>query len=197
MFRWMFVSAAALWASACASVPIGTMVQLATWNPAETDPAEIRAAVRLPDGLGLASGSPVLALSSWRDEEERIEDRMVLVEVVDPVETAPLARWGKPGFTIHAYRIPSDDVARITEFRDRARAEALNHFSIQIEAKGCRHGDFAGPVRIATFLKTDASADYVMLTRETDVTALAKAAQASTTDSGLPPCNPSSAPAMN
>jgi hypothetical protein len=186
MIRRLLVLAVAALASACASIPLGTIVKLATWNPAETDPAEIRAAVRLPDSLGVAAGSPALTLSAWREDDDRIEDRIVLAEVTDPADTATLDRWRKSGFAIHAYRIPAVGVPQVASFRERAEAEKLNHFSLQIGVKGCRHGGFNGLLLVSTFLKTDAGADYVMLTREIDIATLPETKGAGTP---LPPCD--------
>lgn len=185
MVRWIAMAGLVLLLPACASVPLGTIVQLASWNPAEADPSEIRAAVRAPNGLGMQPGSPRLAQSAWRDDDDRIEDSIVLVAVTDPGETAQLEPWQKPGFAVRAFRIPEADVGRVATFRDRAKGKKLNHFSLQIEAKGCRKDAFDGPILLTTFLKTGADADYVMLTKETDLSTLPQAKDAPP----LPPCS--------
>lgn len=181
--RAMAALAAVAILSGCLSVPLPTMVKLARWNPTQSDPAGIRAAIRIPDGLDLAPDSPALILSAWNDGAERIEDRMVLAETSDPSEILPLMRWRKPGFVIRAYRIAPADLTRIGDFRRRAEAKQLKRGSVEISAEGCRHGDFAGAVLLTTFLKTDARSDYVMLTRESDLAKLAGMAKAK----GLPP----------
>lgn len=131
------------------------------------DPADFRAAIRLPQGFGPAQPRANLTLHASRDKGERVVTRVALIPVTDGSEDFALAELKRPGFTVTALRIAPADLATLAPFRDSARG--LDKLDLTVEPEACRRAGTADAALLTTYLRTDPSAPYLVLAREADM----------------------------
>jgi hypothetical protein len=181
MNRWLSPLIAALGAlAACTHMPVTSMVRLARVDFTNTDPAELRAAVKLPravqprpHGVSLRIG---VRLASGHEE---FQDFM-LREVSDPSDVLTLSRELDRNTRIFAYRVDPAEVARLVAFRDalKRKQDASGGrggaITIAIRPDACRTAELGlRPVYVTTYLRTGETGSYVPLTREVDLRTIA------------------------
>jgi hypothetical protein len=169
-----------LTAVGCTHMPVTSMVRLARVDFANTDPGELRAAVKLPravlprpQGVALRIG---VKLASGHEEFADFQLR----EVSDPADVLALRRELDRDTHVFAYRLEPAEVARLAAFRaaltqkqaaSRGKGGAL---TIAVRPDACRTADLGGrPVYLTTYLRTAETNGYVPLRRDVDVRTLA------------------------
>lgn len=150
-----------------AKQPSQAAIGFARLDAVAADPADFRAAIRLPQGFGPAQPRANLTLYASRDKGERVVTRVALIPITDGSEDFALAELKRPGFTVTALRIAPADLATLAPFRDSARG--LDKLDFTVEPEACRRASTAEPALLTTYLRTDPSASYLMLTREADM----------------------------
>ncbi|NEW90209.1 hypothetical protein DU475_23485, partial [Rhodopseudomonas sp. WA056] len=105
--------------AACSSVPVTSMVKLARTDLSATDPAALRIAVRLPQGL--RPRRVTLRVTVAVGAEKR-EQAFVLADLDDPGELLSLAGEVTSDTMIYAFRIVPADVPRLLAVRDEMAA---------------------------------------------------------------------------
>lgn len=184
----------ALILSGCGHMPVSTMWALRNFDASTADPAMLRAAVRLPEGVEPRPGGVTFKIGWWREGEEAKKRSLefVLRETNAPSEIASLADHQKPGARIFVYRVAPADVAGIRAVQaeilsEKQKRGANAHGTFGIGAEGCRRGDLpTGPLYATTFLKTDEERGYLTLLKDVDLRTLA--AKNSGEADALPPC---------
>jgi hypothetical protein len=98
----------------CSHMPVTSMVKLARVDFETSDPAQLRAAIKLPRTLRPQPNGVALriAVQVGRAPEEARD--FMLRELPEPAE---LTRETGPGSHIFAYRIDDSDLARLAAFR--------------------------------------------------------------------------------
>lgn len=181
MKRWLPFLIAVLGAlAACTHMPVTSMVRLARVDFTNTDPGELRAAVKLPravqprpNGVSLRIG---VRLASGHEE---VQD-FLLREVSDPSDVLTLNRELDRNTHIFAYRVDPAEVARLVAFRDalKRKQDASGGrggtITIAIRPDACRSADLAQrSVYVTTYLRTPETGSYVPLTRDVDLRTIA------------------------
>jgi hypothetical protein len=175
------LSSRALWlalcllAAGCGHMPVMSLAKLARVDFESTDPAQLRAAVKLPLAVKPLPQGVVLriAVKVGRSPEDMRE--FMLRELPTPPE---LASEAGAGTHVFAYRIDEADLPRLLAFRSEliARKGAGSpggSISIAVHTRGCKTADLAdGPVYLTTYLRTAETGDYVALTRDVDLRSL-------------------------
>lgn len=131
------------------------------------DPADFRAAIRLANGFGPSAPRANLTLLATRKGGERVVTRVALVAVTDGSENFALAEFAKTGFAVTAFRIAPADLATLAPFRDSVRGMDALELTVQPEA--CRLAGTEDAALLTTYLRTDPSASYFVLSREADM----------------------------
>ena len=160
----------------CSHMPVSSMLTLARVDFAGTDPAELRAAIKLPrlirpqpQGMSLRIG---VKLASG---EEEVRD-FTLREIADAQDAG--ARAPEPDADTHvfAYRLEAAEVARLAAFRDALKGKQAasggrgGALTISIRPQACRSAELPrGPIRFTTYLRTAETGGYVALTRDVDL----------------------------
>ena len=173
-FRLALCSLACLLVAACGHMPVTSLVKLARIDFETSDPAQLRAAVKLPDGLRpLPHGMALRVGVKVGDTPEQARD-FALLEVPDVPELA--AEAGRHA-RIFAYRLDNGETARLNAFR--AEVIALKSkgqhgsISISVRPQACKTADLPdGPIYFTTYLRTAETADYVVLARDLDLRTL-------------------------
>jgi hypothetical protein len=173
----------------CGHMPVTSMVKLARVDFETSDPAQLRAAIKLPKSLRpLQNGMRLrIAVRVGREPEEARE--FVLRELLSPGE---LAREASADSHIYAYRIDDSDLPRLVAFRSELIAKKSSgqrgSLSISVKPQACKAADPPdGPVYFTTYLRTAETGDYVTLTRDVDLRSLG---QGRAVVDDIPRCGP-------
>jgi hypothetical protein len=172
----------------CSHMPVTSMVKLARIDFETTDPAQLRAAIKLPRTLRPQSNGVLLriAVQVGRAPEEARD--FMLRELPEPAE---LVREAGSGSHVFAYRIDDSDLVRLKAFRSeliaRKSSGQKGSISISVRPQACRVGELAeGPVFFTTYLRTAETRDYVPLARDVDLRSIVPDAAVA----GIPRCGP-------
>jgi hypothetical protein len=162
------LSVAAL--TACSSVPVTSMVKLARTDLAATDPAALRIAVRLPQGLRPRRVTLRITLAVGAEKREQA---FVLADLDDPAELLSLAGEVTKHTAIYAFRIAPADVPRVLAVRDemaalKAKGER-GSLALGVGAEACRTGALPAKTLVTTYLKTERAGDFFPLVRDVDL----------------------------
>jgi len=157
-------------------MPVTSMIRLARADLAATDPAQLRAAVKLPRVLKLKPAGVALRIGvKLANGEENTQD-FVMREVSDPADVVALHAELEPNTQIFAYRLDPAEASRLAAFRDalKKKQEASGrrggNLTITVRPDACRAGDLLDrPVYITTYLKTAETGGYVPVARDVDL----------------------------
>lgn len=172
----------------CSHMPVTSMVKLARIDFETTDPAQLRAAIKLPRTLRPQPNGVLLriAVRVGRAPEEARD--FMLRELP---ESGELVREASAGSHVFAYRIDDSDLARLRAFRGELIAKKSSgqkgSISISVRPQACKVGELAeGPVFFTTYLRTAETKDYVPLARDVDLRSIVPDAAVA----GIPRCGP-------
>jgi hypothetical protein len=161
----------------CGHVPVTSLVKLARIDFETSDPAQLRAAVKLPVMLRPMPRGVVLriAVKAGRSEQETRD--FMLRELPEPAE---LASEVSSEARVYAYRLDDVDVVRLTAFRSellaRKRAGQGGGISISVLPRACKTAELPdGPIYFTTYLRTAETVAYVTLARDVDLRSLVPA----------------------
>jgi hypothetical protein len=160
----------------CGHMPVTSMLKLARIDFANTDPAQLGAAVKLPrvvwpqpQGMALRVGVKIAS------GQEEFED-FVLREVSEPKEVLVLHSELDADTHVFAYRLELAEVARLIAFRDALKKKQAasggsgGSLSIAIRPQACRSGELPRrPIMVTTYLRTAETGGYVPLARDLDL----------------------------
>lgn len=171
MFVRRLVLTAALVASlsACASVPIGSLVQLSRMDVMTTDLNELRAAVWLPAELHPLPDATRLSVMVKRAGRADETLDLALVASSDPADTA-----GFPPSNGHylVYKLSREDMAKFDAIRrDIVAAKAPGSLTLAVGVREfCRTGDIpAGPLYASSYVRTSEIGAFVPLLERFDL----------------------------
>jgi len=155
----------------CSHMPVTSMVKLARVDFETSDPAQLRAAIKLPRTLRPQPNGVALriAVRVGRAPEEARD--FMLRELPEPAE---LTREAGAGSHIFAYRIDDSDLARLAAFRTELIAKKSSgqkgSISILVRPQACKASELPdGPLYFTTYLRTAETKDYVALARDVDL----------------------------
>lgn len=155
----------------CGHMPVTSMVKLARVDFETSDPAQLRAAIKLPRGLRPRPNGVLLriAVRVGRAPEEARD--FMLREIPAPPE---LTREAGSNVHVFAYRIDETDLTRLATFRAELIAKKNSgqggSISISVQPQACQAGELPhGPVYFTTYLRTAETGDYVTLARDVDL----------------------------
>lgn len=160
----------------CSHMPVTSMLKLARIDFTNTDPAQLRAAVKLPrlvqpqpQGIALRVG---VKLSGGQEEFQDF----VLRETSDPKDVLALHRELDVDTHVFAYRLEAPEVARLIAFRDALKKKQTasggrgGSLSIAVRSQACRSAELPDrPITVTTYLRTAETDGYVPLTRDVDL----------------------------
>lgn len=160
-------------AGGCSHMPVTSMVRLARVDFETTDPALLRAAVKLPASVRPRAVTLRIGVKLAGAAEEVLDFR--LVEISDPAELLSLRDEIETGAHIFAYRLEPGEAARLALFREQLKAKQKaagsrgGSLSINIAAQGCHSGELPAKVMLTTYLRTGETKSFVPLTRDVDL----------------------------
>ena len=117
------VALAFLLIAGCTHMPVMSMIKLAQVDFASTNPAELRAALKLPRALQPRAQGMVLRISVKTTDGQALTQEFALQELSDPSDLLPLRAEVSPGTHIFVYRISPADLPRLSDLRAKALAK--------------------------------------------------------------------------
>jgi len=176
--------------AACGHVPLMSMVTLSRIDFATTDPALLRAAIKLPQviepRLNGAALRVAVKLADGRDMAQDFE----LSETMDERDVLVLHAELDPGTHVFAYRIDPGELEKLKVFRRTVLAQKYEQnagLEISIKPDACRAGALPpGPLLMTTYIKTSETNRYVTLARDVDLRTLAAGRDAAV---AIPACH--------
>ena len=155
----------------CSHMPVTSMVKLARVDFETSDPAQLRAAIKLPRTLRPQPNGVALRIAVQVGHAPEEARDFMLRELPGPAE---LTREAGSGSHIFAYRIDDADLARLAAFRADLIAKKSSgqkgSISISVRPQACKIGELPdGPIYFSTYLRTAETKDYVTLARDVDL----------------------------
>jgi hypothetical protein len=147
-----------------------TVYNLWNFDPWTSDFRQWRAAVRLPEGRGVAleTARVQMKIESWREGDAARQSEVFLLErSLAAADLAPLTVEQRAGFALAAFRFAPADYARMEALRTRIaaakKAGQPMKGALSISASSCNGGKSAaveGPFPFSTYLMVDAKDGY-------------------------------------
>jgi hypothetical protein len=167
--------------AACGHMPVTSMVKLARVDFVATDPAALRAAVKLAAAARPRRDQVRLRLTVRLASGQEDTQDFRLSEVSDPADILSLREEIEPGTHLFAYRLEPAEAARLAAFRDALKKQQTasggrgGALTISIAPEACRTGELtAGPVLFTTYLRTAETGGYVALARDVDMRSIVR-----------------------
>ena len=175
--RYLAPLALAIAVTGCGHMPLTSMVKLARVDLETSDPAQLRAAIKMPRTLRPRPNGMVLRIAVRVGNAPEESRDFLLRELSDPAE---LASEASASSHIFAYRIDDADIPRLIALRTELIAKKNSgrggSITIGVQPQACQMGELPqGPIYFTTYLRTAETGDYVTLARDVDLRALAQA----------------------
>lgn len=188
LFRTLLAGAVLGFLAGCTSMPLTSLVKLARTDFTTVDPAALRVALKLPDGVRPRPDGVRLRLTGTVDGAKDTQE-LVLADLADPGELVSLRGEVSKGTAVYAFRLKPADVPRLVAWRADmlARKARGGHGSLTlgVAADGCRTGPMPDVVLLTTYLRTEPGGDFFPLARDID---LRKVLPGEDLATKIPPC---------
>jgi hypothetical protein len=172
--------------SGCGHVPVTSLLSLSRIDLATTDPAQLRAAVKLPEALRPLPRSMVLHVTVRKKDGQELTEGFALQEISAAAEARPLQAEAEAGMQIVVYRLDPAELPHVAAFRAQALAQQAAGGGLTIQPEACRTAALPpGPLLISTYLRTVETGGYVPLTRGIDLRDMTRGYDLATV---IPPC---------
>jgi hypothetical protein len=157
-------------------MPVTSMVKLARVDFTATDPAGLRAAVKLPATVRPLRDQVRLRIAVRLANGKEDSQDFRLTEISDPSDISLLRDEIEAATRVFAYRLEPGEAARLALFRDALRQQQAasggrgGALTVSIAPEICRDSEVpAGPVLLTTYLRTAETGGYVPLARDVDM----------------------------
>lgn len=176
----------------CTSItPAGLRAALQL-NPLETSPAELSVAVSVPGSVQLSDGDAVMVLGFVPDDPRLAAPVWAKV----PLSVAAHAAAPEPLSSedrVYVLKLDADAAKEMAEAQARIKARksegiaGTGSFSIGVEG-GCLKAPLTSGFPVSTWLQADPGAEFVLLTRRTDLFEVLEPVEAQALREQLRPC---------
>ena len=177
----------------CLTTPVSSMIKLSRITPLDANPAEMRFAVRSPNFLRVRSGDINVTISfDTGDAATSILETYLPVVDENALPGQGISIAAQDGSRLAIAQFSVDDAASMASVQKRVkelRAKGVEgQGSFSVGATGCSQGPVpGGPVLLTTWLRTEPTQDYFILTRNTDLRKVLQ--QSGQKMSNLPSCS--------
>ena len=162
--------------ASCATIPVTSIYKLRNFDLATTDVSKLRVAVQIPQSIRIRPAGVTMVVAARLENGSLNQQEAFVLEELD-TGTGSAEQQPKPAKWTHvaAYRLKPSDIDRITGFREKIAQLKQRHGdevkgSISIDVDSCARTLIAdGPVPITTWIKSEETAEYVVLNRNLDL----------------------------
>lgn len=160
--------------ASCGHVPLTSMVKLRNFDPTTTDIALLSVAVKVPENFRVGQdGVRIIMEMRKKDGTETRRETFTLDENISAKNQTSLQKLASQYHRLTAYRVAENDFERLNSIRSLARdadSKKLWSGSLSIDTKICREtNQIPKSVLISTYLKTDATGEYIPFLVNLDV----------------------------
>ncbi|MEO1159969.1 MAG: hypothetical protein AAFW74_05830 [Pseudomonadota bacterium] len=162
--------------ASCATIPVSSIYKLRNFDLATTDVSKLRVAVQIPQSIRIRpAGAKMVIAARLQDGSLNQHETFVLDELDAPAGAGEQRPKPEKWTQVAAYRLNRADIDRISAFRDKI-AQLKQRYgngvkgSISVGVDSCARTLIAdGPVLITTWIKSEETAEYVVLNRNLDL----------------------------
>ena len=187
-----FAITVATFLSGCGSITPGGLIAASRLDPLETSPGDLTFAVSVPETLRLRDGDAELEFAFLPDGNT--PDQPVAVNVPLSLRASPDGpRQAEPGETIYVLGLAPNAATQLSAWQDQVKGlraqgiEGKGSLNISMGG-GCLIRPLTDGFPFATWLRTEADAKYIQLTRTADLFELLDASELDLFRKGLAPC---------
>jgi hypothetical protein len=163
--------------SACSHVPVASLVKLANFDLLQTDPSNLRVAVRYPVSIRIPEGGARMELTLKEKASGKVllEESIAFEKVTSKAEKAELSAELKEGRRVEIYKLPADSIPAFRAFQtrlttmDKKEREKVEG-RMEIGVNGClAFSEKPSGILISTYLKAEEFGGYIPLLRDVDL----------------------------
>ena len=167
---------AAVFLSACTSVPLTTLYKLHKIDPMEADPAQIKVAIRADDRIGIREGGAKIEVKFEAEDGSLNIDETYLVEIIrNPDMSAELLAGINPGESVTVLGLTQSDIQRMRAVQSSVAAiskddpEGSGSLGVFLDGVCLQSKMPEGTVLIDIFLQTSDQDGFFVLSRNLDL----------------------------
>jgi len=167
---------AAMFLSACTSVPLTTLYKLHKIDPMEADPAQIKVAIRADDRIGIREGGAKIEVKFEAEDGSLNIDETYLVEIIrNPDMSAELLAGINPGESVTVLGLTQSDIQRMRAVQSSVAAiskddpEGSGSLGVFLDGVCLQSKMPEGTVLIDIFLQTSDQDGFFVLSRNLDL----------------------------
>ena len=167
---------AAMFLSACTSVPLTTLYKLHKIDPMEADPAQIKVAIRAHDRIGIREGGAKIEVKFEAEDGSLNIDETYLVEIIrNPDMSAELLAGINPGESVTVLGLTQSDIQRMRAVQSSVAAiskddpEGSGSLGVFLDGVCLQSKMPEGTVLIDIFLQTSDQDGFFVLSRNLDL----------------------------
>lgn len=154
---------------ACTSMPISSMYSLSKIDPMQTDPEQIRVAIRVNESVNITRGSAQIAMGFTAQDGSIDEQHEFDVQLTGKQRLTPkLIKGLQAGEVVTVMSLSPQDARAMKELQQRlfqyksADIEGKGSFTLQVTDL-CLDKDLpGGDIPLTLFLKTEIDEDYIV-----------------------------------
>lgn len=162
--------------ASCATIPVTSIYKLRNFDLATTDVSKLRVAVQIPQSIRVRPAGVTMVVAARLEDGSLNQQEAFVLDELDTSTAAGEQRPKPAKWTqVAAYILNSADTDRIVGFREKIAQLKQRHGdgvkgSISIDVDSCARTRIAdGPVLITTWIKSEETVDYVVLSRDFDL----------------------------
>ncbi|MGF6172912.1 hypothetical protein [Ensifer sp. 4252] len=156
--------------AACAALNVGSLEKLSSVDPLTSDPAELRVALLVPEGLSLRRGDAMLGIS-WKADGTPLDTRHFALQIQSGNAGAPaLTERMRNGQTLYVLTLTPADAERLRDMQEKIAVtkgiEAKGRGSLAVGfSGGCWTGQFPADQKITVdaWIRTRSDESYFQI----------------------------------
>lgn len=166
--------------ASCSNIPLTSMFKLMNFNPLETDPSQLRVAVRAPEGISVRDGDIVINFSFKTDDPSVSFNHSFDVIKNESYElSTDLTAEIEGNEKISVMQLREEDAQTMADGQQAIKAYRREHenggagsMNVRL-VSACRNEGFSWDrSALNVYLKTEADADFFLFLEDMDVTKL-------------------------
>lgn len=174
--------------AACTSIPITSMYRLSQMSPLDTDPTQIRVAIRVDEMVNVADGAATITMA-FKADDNSVDAHHEFAVQIDPMSnlSAELQEDMLPGEQVIVLSLSAEDASTMANLQQLVReaksrdVKGQGTFGLAIGDMCLREPLPERDVPLTLFLQTDVAEGYFVFL-ETDMQSLMEQAEQSDTD---------------
>lgn len=157
---------------ACTAIPISSMYSLSQIDPLQTDPEQIRVAIRVNESVNATYGSAQITMGYKADDGSIDEEHEFDVQLTSAQTLTPkLTRGMLPGEQVTVMSLSPQDARTMKDFQQRlfkydaAGGDGDGSFTLRLRELCLDKKLPGGDIPLTLFLRTESHEDYIVFVK--------------------------------